>query len=524
MDFTKELSKKLNGKYDFLKVLKVVYDTTFSVCLINFIYPENLPILTDEQKTEIKTAVAEILNINGRIVCKFNKSFLDENIVKSKIKEFLGEEFDSLSTLISNNDISYSRNNFVIELIFNVNQTILQYIKNNDFCHHLKTYLCHNFCAEFIVDAKLDNSNQFDEQMLEQRAIDIQSTLEVNAKTPRYNVQNVNKLFGSEILPMPEYINGQVGEKFSLILAGNVSNLEQREYLPRKHKEKGIDEKLKMYKFKLSDSTGAVDCVHFCTKASQKHFGLVEDGTHILCLGNYVKRDNGTMQYMIKSISLCTKVQSEEVETPQPEIQDRTTYQYVKPLPYKKQYQDNMFNDDNVAYPSWITEKSWVVFDVETTGLIPDKNDITEIGAVKIENGKITQVFQTLCKPHIEISEEITKLTGITNQMVENERYCEDIIEDFLLFAGDSVMVGYNVKFDYQFIQFTAQRIGKSFKNEFRDCMGDAKDKLFLPNYKLGTVVASLGIDLSNAHRALYDATATAEAFLKLSLMDNLGK
>ena len=86
-----------------------------------------------------------------------------------------------------------------------------------------------------------------------------------------------------------------------------------------------------------------------------------------------------------------------------------------------------------------------------------------------------------------------------------------------MLFAGDSIMVGYNVDFDYQFIQFAAKKVNKIFENEFRDCMGDAKSKLFLPNYRLGTVVEHLGINLDNAHRALYDATATAEAFLKLS-------
>ncbi|MDY2696395.1 MAG: 3'-5' exonuclease, partial [Eubacteriales bacterium] len=100
-----------------------------------------------------------------------------------------------------------------------------------------------------------------------------------------------------------------------------------------------------------------------------------------------------------------------------------------------------------------------------------------------------------------------------------NEHAPEEVIGDFLLFAGNSIMVGYNVNFDYQFIQITAQKIGKKFDNEFRDCMVDAKAKLFLPNYKLGTVVDHLGVNLNNAHRALHDATATAEAFLKLSLL-----
>ena len=70
------------------------------------------------------------------------------------------------------------------------------------------------------------------------------------------------------------------------------------------------------------------------------------------------------------------------------------------------------------------------------------------------------------------------------------------------------------------FIQNVAKRVGKSFSNDIRDCLVDARAKLVgLANYKLKTLVSHLGITLENAHRALYDATATAEAFLALSLI-----
>ena len=352
--------------------------------------------------------------------------------------------------------------------------------------------------------------------MLEERANKIQSKMEVATRTPRYKVANVNVVFGSDIIPMPEYIKNLNSEKVSLILAGTVENLEQKEFLPRRNKIKGIDEKRKMYKFKLNDGSGTVNCVHFCTKSSEKHFVLVEEGSFILCLGDYIKRDNGEMQYMIKSISLCTR--TDEIVEYKSEETESDSYKYVHPSPYTRIIQNNLF-DTKKDYPEYIMKNTFVVFDVETTGLVPDKNEITEIGAVKIVNGEITERFQTLCKPHQLISSEITKLTGITNEMVENEHAPEDIIEDFLLFAKNSIMVGYNVNFDYQFIQIAAKKVDKAFNNEFRDCMGDAKAKLFLPNYRLGTVVDHLGVTLNNAHRALYDATATAEAFLRLSLL-----
>lgn len=518
MDFLKLLSKKLNGKYDYLKILKVVYNTTFSLCHINFIYPENMPILTDIQKQEIIEACREVLGIKGKLECKFNKSYLDEKIVKTKIKEFLEIDFNSISACISTNSIEYKKDNFCVSLTFNVNQTLKKYFADNQVCEKLKLYLLENFCGDFVISVALDNSNNFTELDLEERAIQIQSKVEVKTRTPRYKVGNLISVFGGDIMPMPEYIKNIQGEKLAVILAGTVSNIEEKEYLPRKNKEKGIDEKRKMYKFKLSDEDASINVVHFCNKKSEKHFGLIEEGSYIVCLGDCSKRGND-LQYMIKSASLCSKIEeAEQEELEQEEQVISSTYKFVTPTPYVRIVQDNIF-DKKEEYPDWIMNNTFVVFDVETTGLVPDKHDITEIGAVKIVNGEITERFQTLCKPHSTISAEITKITGITNEMVENEHSPEEIIEDFLLFCGDSIMVGYNVNFDYQFIQLTAQRINRMFDNEFRDCMGDAKAKLFLPNYRLGTVVDHLGITLTNAHRALYDATATAEAFLKLSLI-----
>ena len=95
-----------------------------------------------------------------------------------------------------------------------------------------------------------------------------------------------------------------------------------------------------------------------------------------------------------------------------------------------------------------------------------------------------------------------------------------DILKDFLTFVGDATLVGYNVWFDHRFIQNVAKRENITINNDVQDCLMEARQKLVnMPNYKLKTIVSHLGITLDNAHRALYDATATAEAFLALSLL-----
>lgn len=519
MDFVKELNKKLNNKYEYLKLLKVVYNTSFSHLLVNFIYPEDKPILTIEQKEEIKNTVLDILQIKGSLECKFNKSYLDKNIVLKSIFDFIKTEYESMTEYFNENTLVYARDALSVKIEILANKTLLSYINENNILDHIKKHLLENFCGDFVLAASLNNED-FDEALLESRAMEVQKNYVPEVATPRYKVSEPMIVFGAEIMPLPEYIKNLKSEKPMAIFAGNVCDLTEKEYLPRKNKEKGIDEKRKYYTFKLDDGSGKLNCIHFCSKTSQKHFKLIENGGFIICKGDVVKKMGGELQYMVKSVSLCHKVEENQVEEPKNETIDLAKdYTYVRPQVCSRTIQDNLF-EEKKEYPDFIKNNAYVVFDVETTGLEPEKNDITEIGAVKIVNGKIVEKFQSLCKPFEKIPDNIIKLTGITNEMVENMPKSSDILKDFMLFVGNSTLVGYNVWFDYKFIQCVARREGLTIENPAHDCLMDAREKLTgLPNYKLKTLVSHLGITLDNAHRALYDATATAEAFLALSLI-----
>ncbi len=516
MDLMKIISKSFDGKFSFIKLLKVVFNTALSACTVYFIYPENVESLTTDQKNEIKNLVINTLNINSKIECKFSKSYLDKDIVENSIFDYLKNNFDSISGEISSNNINYSKKDLYVEITITCNQTVYDYINENNIQSLICKHLENNFCGEFNIITQI-GGKEFNTKTLEDRAELILDNIEFQAKTPRYYVKEPSIVFGGEITPMPEYIKNIAGEKMSVILAGYVENLTEKEYLPKKNKEKGIDEKRKYYTFELNDNSGKINCIHFCTKLSQKHFPLIENGKYILCLGDYTKRSFGGMQYSIKAISLSGEVENKEVTV---NNTIPSTYKYATPEPIIRTIQNNLF-EVKKKYPDWILNKNWVVFDCETTGLKPAENDITEIGAVKIINGEIKERFQHLCKPFEPIPGEIVKKTGITNEMVENMPTSFDILQDFLKFSDGCVLVGYNVNFDYQFISNVAKRNQVTINFETHDCLNDARTKIaYLPNYKLGTLVAHLGITLDNAHRALYDATATAEAFLALSLFN----
>ncbi len=159
---------------------------------------------------------------------------------------------------------------------------------------------------------------------------------------------------------------------------------------------------------------------------------------------------------------------------------------------------------------------SFVVFDIETTGFSPVHDRIIEIGAVKVEKGEIKERFSSFVNPDVPIPLEIEKLTGIHDGMVVDAPMIEEALPHFLEFCQDAVLVAHNASFDMSFIIENTHRIGLKKEFTYVDTVGIAR--LLLPHqakHKLDAVAKTLGISLENHHRAVDDAEATAEIFLK---------
>ena len=162
-------------------------------------------------------------------------------------------------------------------------------------------------------------------------------------------------------------------------------------------------------------------------------------------------------------------------------------------------------------------DDTYVVFDIETTGLSKEKEMITEIGAVKVADGKIIDRFSTFVNPQRPISAEITKLTGITDDMVKDAPTIENVLPEFLKFCEDTVLVAHNASFDTGFIRIAAERAGLG---ELHHTIVDTLElaRALLPElnkHKLDIVCEHLGVTLNGHHRAVNDAEATAEVFIK---------
>ena len=173
---------------------------------------------------------------------------------------------------------------------------------------------------------------------------------------------------------------------------------------------------------------------------------------------------------------------------------------------------------------------TFVVVDLETTGLDPEKDQIIEIGAIKFVDGEETEVFEELINPGRSIPDFITKLTGISDEDVKDKPSIDEVFPRLDRFIGGAAFVGQQVNFDASFLEYHYRKMHNDFERwedkmqRFKYVSNLRLDTLFLariflpfnPSFKLGALAKQFGYDLENAHQAVEDARATGHVFLEL--------
>lgn len=164
-------------------------------------------------------------------------------------------------------------------------------------------------------------------------------------------------------------------------------------------------------------------------------------------------------------------------------------------------------------------ESDYCVLDLETTGLSYEYDEIIEIGILKVRNNIIVDKYQQLINPNTEIDEFITKLTGITNEMLKNMPFINDVKKEVLNFIGNDLIIGHNFFFDKNFIEFN---FGEELPNEFSDTMQLSR-KLFpdIKHHRLKDMVAEFNLS-NNEHRSISDCISTKELYdvIKKTIID----
>ena len=507
---TKELNKKFKDKYLHLKLLEINYNSQDGECEFVFLYSHMYEDIPKSDREEIQSFLEEYIKLHSKLIVKYKRSFLDDHLVVKKVIEFLEKNYKSIACYILKEDISSSFNNTDLSIQIVTADEVKRFFEANNIATRLIEFLQKQFFADITFEIKSDKNKVIETEIKRENSVIIKP------KTERYKVNVVSKGFGGDIMPNPELIKNINSSKLGCILGGNIEGLKKAEYTQKKAKPGKEPEQKVYYNFTLNDGSGKVPVVYFATTLGVKVMDSLEDGLFIIAQGDIRKNNNDRPTMYIKKLALAERVNKEEQKEEQSYTNLPEDYIKIQPEKIENLKQDNLFK--KIVYNKNITNNTFVVFDVETTGLEAEFCEIVEIAAVKVQNGSVTEKFETLVKPVKEIPESVIKIHGITNEMVMDAPKIEDIIVDFFKFVKGTVLSGYNVGFDMKFVEAAGRKIGLVFDNEVQDVMTMARMAgLKSKNLKLTTVCKELDIKLSNAHRAFYDTLATAELLLKLN-------
>ncbi|MFA6918674.1 MAG: 3'-5' exonuclease [Patescibacteria group bacterium] len=164
-------------------------------------------------------------------------------------------------------------------------------------------------------------------------------------------------------------------------------------------------------------------------------------------------------------------------------------------------------------------ETEFSVFDLETSGLYPDKDEILEIAALKLRGKEIVDRFEELVRPTKSVPTEAEKVHGLNEiYLIANGRKIDDVMKEFFHFIGDSIVVGHNIReFDWLFIlDYCRKRSLPMPENKMIDTLELSRKILTLPSYTLGNVAKHFGYEHINAHRAMPDVEFNAKIFIEL--------
>ncbi len=164
-----------------------------------------------------------------------------------------------------------------------------------------------------------------------------------------------------------------------------------------------------------------------------------------------------------------------------------------------------------------ISKATFVVVDVETTGMSAIEDRITEIAMMKVKDGTLVDEFSTLVNPLLTIPAHITSITGIDNVMVQNAPPAREVVPFIAEFLGDAIFVAHNATFDWGFVSHTARRERGIELDNQRLCTVKLSSRILphLPSKSLGPVAQHLDITIPERHRASGDAYATALVLVK---------
>jgi len=427
----------------------------------------------------------------------------DCEMVKRKITDAVCSYSKAVFATLSDGDITVEK----VDGGFNYTIAVASSFVSEELCGKINSYLKKCYCGEFSGKCVSSDLN-LEELETEEEPDDI----EYETPIRRFEISDFQFLEGEKKQESAVYLADLNFAAEEVVICGTIEDMRERTYVNKNNVEKSY------LSLVINDTTATAYVTYFIRQKSADKIKALKTGDSIVCTGSN-EEYKGNLRYTAKTIDYG-KIPEGFVPERRESKPVPVCYKFVKPQPFADAEQTDLFTERII--PDCLKGKTFVVFDLETTGLNSspvsgNMDKIIEIGANKIVDGEITESFSTFINPERKISEEITGLTGITEEMVANAPTYEEAMPDFFKFCYGSTLVGHNiVGFDYKFVDYYWSRLGYVFDRKLIDTIQLAQSVLYgLSNYKLNTIADRFQITF-NHHRAVDDALATAKIFIEL--------
>ena len=525
MQFIDKLNEATNNKYQFLRISKSNLDIGTGSLSVVCLLPQSITDdqFSDEDKKIIEEFCRSQVPETFSLKIAFVKNRLNKEAILKQVINFISARYH---TLIGQYDAGMTEieidgeQKIVIDLY--MSSPVVHYCENSGFKDKLAKFIYAQNCTDKVV-VRINVSKQIDaEEILEDREnvhyVDI-GEIDI--------IGDYHYYIGKDIGRKPRYIDKYKKEMDGVCVCGTVRELKRINIVDKTSPDRRV--KKVLFKFVIDDSTGSMDCLYFArirkSKDRNSEFATcldgLKDGDDVVIFGNYRNSEySGKNELTVVKLALC-RINYENLQQRRENIKKANK---IKVFNYPKKYEvdisENLF--DLVGHCDYIMNNKFVVFDLETTGTNTDADDIIEIGAVKLEEGRITEFYNTLIDPNRHIPEGASAVNHIYDDDVKNAPYIEDVLEYFIEYCRGYKLIAHNGNgFDFKIIKRCCDNAGIAFNNELIDSLTEARRILkHLRHHSLNALRNHYHIVNHTAHRAYDHAEATAKVFVKM--MDDL--
>lgn len=456
----------------------------------------------DLQRSILKEAEKITSPAFSSVHISVRKIVSNDQLINVEIYKYLSENYPSISIFLKPTDVYSAVVGNLVKYVLKLTKDGVDYVAKNGTLNKLNEFLGKRFCSDFVGSTEIKAEDETISLLSEEVYAD--ELQKIEHRTIR--VKDVVVIDDINMGDLAIYIEDAVAGEVTV--CGKITEITEKQTKNGKP----------FFIIHLDDTTGKTSGVYFTKKSSYNHIRALVVGDEIIARGS-IGEYNGRRSFTIDKINRCTFPQ-DFVKKDRYKKSIPHDYKTVFPSEAKTVRVKSVFDaEDNL--PAELTEKVYVVFDTETTGIDFMNNGLTEIGAVKLVNGKITEQFTSLIKPDYKITEENVAITGITEEMVKDAPKISAVIPDFLRFVDNTILVAQNADFDMKFIKRFAGAEDYEVKNKVIDTLEMARSLLpQLKRHDLHTLAEHFGI-VFHHHRALSDSYATAEVFIELMKIKN---